>query len=113
MLFRSVGIRLPGIPIPHNYINDEIILMPYMRFEHVNNASFSAWYQNQYFIGAGLRWMPFMAYKWKENEWLAKMAVFAEYDGVGGAQRVKQHGEPGVVPNYDFRVGVKFSSRRF
>ena len=109
----TLGIKLPGIPIPHNYINDEIILMPYMRFEHVNNASFSAWYQNQYFIGAGVRWMPFMAYKWKENEWLSKFAVFAEYDGVGGAQRVKQEGEVPHIPNYDLRIGVKFSSRRF
>ncbi|MFA5159567.1 MAG: hypothetical protein WC484_03565 [Candidatus Omnitrophota bacterium] len=109
----TLGIKLPGIPIPHNYINDQIILMPYMRFEHVNNASFSYWYQNQYFVGAGLRWMPFMAYKWKENEWLAKTAVFVEYDGIGGTQRAKQQGTPGVVPNYDLRVGVKFSSRRF
>ena len=109
----TLGIRLPGIPIPHNFINDEIILMPYMRFEHVNNASFSYWYQNQFFVAAGLRWMPFMAYKWKENEWLAKTAVFAEYDGIGAAQRVKAQGQAGVVPNYDFRVGVKFSSRRF
>lgn len=109
----TLGIKLPGIPIPHNYINDQIILMPYMRFEHVNNASFSAWYQNQYFLGAGVRWMPFMDYRWKENEWLSKMAVFAEYDGIGGAQRVKAQGQAGVVPNYDFRVGVKFSSRRF
>ncbi|MFA7254572.1 MAG: hypothetical protein WC133_00535 [Candidatus Omnitrophota bacterium] len=109
----TLGIKLPGIPIPHNYINDEIILMPYMRFEHVNNASFSFWYQNQYFMAAGVRWMPFMAYKWKENEWLSKTAVFVEYDGIGGAQRVKQNGEPALVPNYDLRAGVKFSSRRF
>ncbi len=109
----TLGIKLPGIPVPHNYINDEIILMPYMRFEHVNNANFSFWYQNQYFIAAGLRWMPFMAYKWKENEWLSKAAVFVEYDGIGGAQRVKQGGNPPLVPNYDLRVGVKFSSRRF
>ncbi len=109
----TLGIKLPGIPIPHNCISDQIILMPYMRFEHVNNAQFSYWYQNQFFVAAGLRWMPFMDYRWKENEWLSKTAVFAEYDGIGGAQRVKAQGEPGVVPNYDFRVGVKFSSRRF
>jgi len=28
--------------------------------------------------------MPFMAYRWKENEWLSKTAVFAEYDGIAG-----------------------------
>lgn len=109
----TLGIKLPGIPIPHNYINDQIILMPYMRFEHVNNASFSFWYQNQYFVAAGVRWMPFMAYKWKENEWLSKTAVFGEWDGIGGAQRVKQEGEAPLIPNYDLRFGVKFSSRRF
>ena len=109
----TVGIKLPGIPIPHNYINDEVILMPYLRFEHVNNASYSPWYQNQYFVGTGLRWMPFMAYRWKENEWLSKMAVFGEWDGIGGTQRVKQDGNSVAAPNYDLRFGVKFSSRRF
>jgi len=109
----TLGIKLPGIPIPHNYINDQIILMPYMRFEHVNNSEFSFFYQNQYFIAAGVRWMPFMAYKWKENEWLSKTAVFGEWDGIGGTQWVKQDGKPPLIPNYDLRFGVKFSSRRF
>jgi len=108
-----MGIKLPGIPIPHNYINDEIVLMPYLRFEHVNNAEFSFWYQNQYFISAGLRWMPFRTYKWKENEWLSKTAVFGEWCGIGGAQRVKQNGEVPNLPTTDLRFGVKFSSRRF
>ena len=109
----TMGLKLPGIPLPHNYINDELVLMPYMRFEHVNNAEFSFWYQNQFFVAAGLRIMPFRTYRWKENEWLSKAAVFAEFDGIGGAQRVKQEGEAPLIPNYDFRVGVKFSSRRF
>ena len=109
-----MGIKLPGIPLPHNYINDELVFMPYLRFEHVNNASYSFWYQNQYFLAAGLRWMPFRTYRWKENEWLSKTAVFGEYVGVGGTQRVKQAtGEAPLIPTYDLRFGVKFSSRRF
>ncbi|MEI7751199.1 MAG: hypothetical protein WCJ71_03815 [Candidatus Omnitrophota bacterium] len=109
----TLGIKLPGIPLPHNYINDELVFMPYMRFEHVNNAEYSFWYQNQYFVAAGLRIMPFRTYRWKENEWLSKTAIFGEWCGIGGAQRVKQDGEPPLVPNYDLRFGVKFSSRRF
>ncbi|MFH1208683.1 MAG: hypothetical protein V1673_03915 [Candidatus Omnitrophota bacterium] len=109
----TLGIKLPGIPLPHNYINDELVFMPYMRFEHVNNASFSFWYQNQYFVAAGLRIMPFRTYRWKENEWLSKTAIFGEWCGIGDAQRVKQNGNPPLVPTYDLRFGVKFSSRRF
>jgi hypothetical protein len=109
----TMGVKLPGIPLPHNFINDELVLMPYMRFEHVNNAEFSFWYQNQYYVAAGLRIMPFRTYRWKENEWLSKLAIFGEWDGIGGAQRVKQDGKVADVPNYDFRFGVKFSSRRF
>ncbi len=109
----TLGIKLPGIPLPHNYINDELVFMPYMRFEHVNNDAFSFWYQNQYFVAAGLRIMPFRTYRWKENEWLSKIAIFGEWCGVGGAQRVKQNGEVPNLPNYDLRFGAKFSSRRF
>lgn len=108
-----LGVKLPGIPLPHNYINDELVLMPYMRFEHVNNAEYSFWYQNQFFVSAGLRIMPFRTYRWKENEWLSKTAIFGEWCGIGGAQRVKQNGEVPDLPNYDLRFGVKFSSRRF
>lgn len=108
-----MGVKLPGIPLPHNYINDELVLMPYMRFEHVNNSKFSFWYQNQYYLAAGIRWMPFRTYRWKENEWLSKTAVFGEWCGIGDAQRVKQDGKPPLVPTYDLRFGVKFSSRRF
>jgi hypothetical protein len=109
----TLGIKLPGIPLPHNYINDELVFMPYMRFEHVNNASFSFFYQNQYFVAAGLRIMPFRTYRWKENEWLSKTAIFGEFVGVGGTQFAKQDGNPPLIPTYDLRFGVKFSSRRF
>ncbi len=108
-----MGIKLPGIPLPHNPINDELVLMPYLRFEHVNNDDFSFWYQNQYFLSTGVRWMPFRTYRWKENEWLSKTKVFVEWIGIGKAQHSKQNDEAGQIPNYDLRVGVSFSSRRF
>ena len=41
------------------------------------------------------------------------VTIFGEWCGIGGAQRVKQDGNPLLVPNYDLRFGVKFSSRRF
>ncbi len=109
-----LGIKLPGIPLPENPINNELVFMPYMRFEHVNNSDYSDYYQNQYFIAAGVRIMPFRAYKWKENEWLSKIAIFGEWVGVGRAQRNKQDPDtPPYIPDYDLRFGVKFSSRRF
>ncbi len=110
-----LGFRLPGIPLPQNPINDRLVLMPYMKFEHVNNSEFSFTYQNRIFVAAGVRWMPFRTYKFKENEWLAKMKIFIEYDGVGGIYNPKQGDtDPsyGAVQN-DFRVGVNISSRRY
>jgi len=108
-----VGIVLPGIPLPENPINDKFILMPYLRFEHTNNSKFSFWYQNYFFLAPGLRWMPFRNYRWKENEWLSKSAVFAEWVGIGTDQYMKQDGSPPVKVDYDLRFGVKFSHRRF
>ncbi len=108
-----VGFRLPGIPLPPNPVNDELVLMPYMHFEHVNNSEFSFPFQNQYFVGAGVRWMPFRTYRFKENEWLSKVKVFGEYVGVGDVQNTKQNGEAPYAVRYDWRVGVSMSSRRF
>ena len=108
-----LGFRLPGIPLPANPINDELVLMPYMHFEHVNNSEFSFPFQNQYFVGAGVRWMPFRTYRFKENEWLSKVKVFGEYVGVGDVQNTKQNGEAPYAVRYDWRVGVSMSSRRF
>lgn len=108
-----LGFRLPGIPLPPNPINDELVLMPYMHFEHVNNTRFSFPFQNQYFVGAGVRWMPFRTYRYKENEWLSKVKVFGEYVGVGDVQHAKQDGEAPNAVRYDWRVGVSMSSRRF
>ena len=108
------GIKLPGIPLPQNPINNELVLMPYLHFVHVNNSSFSFWYQNNYYIAPGLRWMPFRDYRWKENEWLSKTKIFAEWVGIGRMQLVKQDGDPSPKPpDYDLRFGINISSNRF
>ena len=108
-----LGVRLPGIPLPANPINDELVFMPYMHFEHVNNTEFSFPFQNRYFVGAGVRWMPFRTYRYKENEWLSKVKIFGEYVGVGRAQNAKQDGEAPNAIDYDLRFGLSFSQRRF
>jgi hypothetical protein len=108
-----LGIKLPGVPLPANPFLDEFVLMPYMRFEHVNNTEFSFPYQNRYFVAAGMRWMPFNNYRFKENEWLAKTKLFAEYVGVGGVQNAKQDGEAADAINWDLRFGVSISQKRF
>lgn len=109
-----MGIKLPGIPLPQNSINDEIVLMPYLRFEQTSNSSFSFWYQNYYFIAAGLRWMPFRCYRFKENEWLSKFRIFGEWVGIGRDQYLKQDGNiSDKPPDYDLRFGAAFSVRRF
>ncbi len=110
----TLGVRLPGIPLPPNPINNELVLMPYMRFEHVNNTQFSFPFQNRYFVATGVRWMPFRNYRYKENEWFSKTKIFAEFVGVGKAQHARVSGEE--VPHavrWDLRFGVNISSRRF
>lgn len=108
-----LGLKLPGIPLPDNPINEELLFMPYMRFEHVNSTEFSFPYQNRYFVAAGMRWMPFRDYRYKENEWLAKTKIFAEWVGVGKVQNAKDDGEVPYAVDYDLRFGVSFSSRRY
>lgn len=108
-----LGIKLPGIPLPENPINEQLMLMPYMRFEHVNNTKFSFPYQNQYFVAAGVRWMPFLDYRYKENEWLAKTKLFFEYVGVGLVQHAKQDSESPNAVRHDFRIGLSISQKRF
>ncbi|MDP3920908.1 MAG: hypothetical protein Q8R76_08905 [Candidatus Omnitrophota bacterium] len=108
-----LGFKLPGIPLPPNPFNDELVLMPYLHAEHVNNSEFSFPFQNRYFLGAGVRWMPFMSYRFKENEWLSKTKLFVEYVGVGGVQNAKQDGEAPFATNWDLRFGMSFSQRRF
>lgn len=107
------GVKLPGVPLPDNPLFEEIILMPYMRFEHTHNLQHSFFYQNYYFLGAGVRWMPFATQRFKENEWLAKTKIFAEYVGIGAVQYVRQDGEPPNTLRRDWRIGVNISQKRF
>lgn len=107
-----LGLKMPGIPLPSNPINDELMFMPYLKFEHVNSEKFSFRYQNRWFAGAGVRLMPFRTFKWKDTEWLYKTKIFAEYLGVGSVYNSKSE-DPFVEPDWDFRVGVNFSSRRY
>jgi hypothetical protein len=108
-----MGIKLPAIPLPHNPINDELVLMPYLRFEHTSNDEYSYHYQNQYYLAPGIRWMPFRSYRWKEDEWLSKIAIFGEWLAIGKVQHSKQDGEAPDAIRYDLRFGMKFSHRRF
>lgn len=108
-----LGLKTPGLPLPRNPITDELVLMPYLRLEHVNNSEFSFFYQNYYFLGAGVRWMPFGNYRFKENEWLEKTKIFVEYDGIGGVHYFKTNESVPNDINHDFRVGVSFSQKRF
>lgn len=108
-----LGFRLPGIPLPENPINNELVLMPYMRFTHVNSTEFSFPFQNQYYVSTGVRWMPFRTYKYKESEWLSKFKIFGEYVGVGKVQHAKQDGEAPFAIREDWRAGFNFSVRRY
>lgn len=108
-----LGFKLPGIPIPENPITNEIMLMPYMRLEHINNTEFSFHFQNRLIIAAGVRWMPFRNWRWKENEWLAKTKIFGEFVGVGLVQHSKNEVEVPDAVRYDLRFGLKFSQRRY
>lgn len=109
-----LGLTLPGLPLPPNPVNDELVLMPYMKYEHVNNSEFSYPYQNRMFVGAGVRWMPFRNYRWRDNEWLYKTKLFVEYDGIGSAYSTKQGtNDPTAAQDWDLRFGINFSSRRF
>lgn len=108
-----LGVYLPGIPLPPNPINDELVLMPYMKFSHVNNIRFATPASNQGYVGVGIRWMPFRSYRFKESEWLSKVKIFGEYIGIGRVQHYRQHDEAPYAVRDDFRVGINFSSRRF
>lgn len=107
-----LGFKLPGIPLPPNPVNDEFVIMPYARFEHVNNTLFSFPFENRYFVAFGGRWMPFNSYRFKDNEWLAKTKVFIEYVGVGRVKNFKQGKEAPYPVDTDLRIGVSFSSKR-
>lgn len=108
----TLGVKWPAVPLPANGINDELVFMPYLRFEHVNNPMHSLHYQNYFFTAVGMRLMPFRSYQFSENEWLFKTRLFVEYIGLGGAIRYSAN-TPTNTPGRDLRFGVQFSYRRF
>lgn len=109
-----LGIKLPGIPLPANPINDEIVLMPYFRFENTLNNTYDFHFQNRYFLSVGMRWMPFRTWRHKENEWLSKVKVFGEWLAIGKVQHTNQDAtETGSFVRNDLRFGVSFASRRY
>ncbi len=109
----TMGVTLPSIPLPNNPVLSDLTFMPYMRFEHANNTQHSFSYQNYHFMAAGMRWMPFRNYRFKENEWLYKMKVFGEFVGVGKVRHFKQDDEVPFAIDYDWRVGLGWSSKRY
>lgn len=110
-----LGIKLPGIPLPENPMNNEIVLMPYVHLNHTWNDNHSYSYQNYYYVAAGMRWMPFRTWRHKENEWLSKIKIFGEWIAMGKTQYVKIDSSetPDELIRNDLRVGVSFASRRY
>jgi len=108
----TLGVKWPVIPLPENPVNNELVFMPYLRFEHVTNPNHPLFYQNYFLTAAGLRLMPFRSYQFSENEWLYKTKFFVEYIGVPSAIRYSAN-TPTDTPGRDLRFGVAFSYRRF
>ncbi len=109
----TLGVKWPRIPLPKNPVNDEFLLMPYVRFEHVTNPNRDFYYQNQMSLAAGIRWMPFRSYQFENDEWLFKTKLFAEYVGIGNIHHPGPAKSAAGIPKYDIRFGVNVSYRRF
>ncbi len=108
----TLGIKWPSIPLPKNPINDQLTLMPYIRFEHVTDLRrLDLVYQNRLLIIPGIRWMPFRSYQFEHNEWLFKTKIFAEYVGIGGT--IHPFAGDDSLPNHDWRAGVAVSFKRY
>ena len=108
-----VGIKWPSIRLPRNPVNDELLLMPYLRLEHTTTPRRSDIpSDNRIFVVAGIRWMPFRSYQFEHNEWLFKTKLFAEYVGIGGVHH-PGGARPADVPNRDWRAGVAVSFKRY
>ncbi len=108
-----LGLKTPGLKLPPNPLNEELVLMPYLRFAMTSNTEFSNPFDNKYYVSAGLRWMPFRDYRFQNNEWLFKTKVFAEWLAIGKVQNFKQDQDNRPLPDEDWRIGVSFSLRRF
>ncbi len=108
----TLGIKWPSIPLPKNPINDELLLMPYIRIEHVTDLRrLDLAYQNRLLIIPGIRWMPFRSYPFEHNEWLFKTKIFAEYVGIGGT--IHPLAGDDSLPNHDWRAGISVSFKRY
>jgi hypothetical protein len=108
-----LGLKWPSIALPRNPINDEFLLMPYVRFEHTTVPRRSDLsFDNRIFVAAGIRWMPFRSYQFEHNEWLFKTRIFGEYVGVGGVHH-PGGAAPDDIPNRDWRAGIAFSYKRY
>ena len=108
-----LGIKGPSFALPRNPINDEFLLMPYIRLEHVTVPRRSDLsYDNRIFVAAGIRWMPFRSYQFEHNEWLFKTRIFGEYVGLGGVHH-PGGANPDDIPNRDWRAGVAISYNRY
>lgn len=108
-----LGLKWPSIPLPNNPINPELLLMPYVRLEHITVPRRSELsFDNRIFVAAGVRWMPFRSYQFEHNEWLFKTKLFAEYVGVGGVHH-PGGARPADVPNNDWRAGINVSFKRY
>ncbi len=105
-----VGIKLPRFPLPDNPINKEFLLMPYWVFENNVNHEHSFFFQNRFYYGYGVRWMPFRDYRFANNEWLFKTKIFFEYYPEIHYGQEKPASE---VPEQDIRIGLNMSFRRF
>ena len=106
----KIGIKLPRFPLPDNPINQEFLLMPYFVFENNVNHEHDFFFQNRFYYGYGLRWMPFRDYRFANNEWLFKTKVFFEYYPeihYGQAKPVSE------TPEQDIRFGLNMSLKRF
>lgn len=108
----KIGIKWPRIPLPKNSINDELVIMPYILYDRVANSGHSSFFQNRFFLGGGVRLMPFRSYRLMNSQWLFRTKIFFEYEGIGAAQYTKAD-PPSRVPDRDYRVGVNFSLNRF
>lgn len=106
----KVGLKLPRVPLPDNPVNQEFLLMPYFIFEDVRNNEHAAFFQNRYFFGYGVRWMPFRDYRFAKNEWFFKTKIFLEYLHEVHHTKDKPVSE---APDNDLRVGLTVSLKRF
>ena len=88
-----------------------------MGWEWINNNHIGkAFFENRYFVIAGVRWMPFRDKRFERREWLYKIKFFFEYAGIGHVQYTKAappEDDPAFDVNNDFRFGVNISSNRF